>query len=112
MLNMQAGRLRHRVQIQKKGEYDGGWGSPLPEWSDWAQVWASVEPLRGQEFIAAQAAQSSTTVRVRMRYLPGITTEMRLVFEGRFYNIQAVIETESRRREIQLMCEVGVGDGY
>ena len=111
MLNMQAGRLRHRVLIQKYEQTFDGWGTPIKGWADWAQVWAAIEPLRGQEFIAAQAAQSSTTVRVRIRRRPGITTEMRLVFEGRFYNIKAVIETETRRREVQLMCEVGVGNG-
>lgn len=111
MLNMQAARLRHRVLIQKYEERAGSLGHVTKAWVDWAHVWAAVEPLRGQEFIAAQAMQATTTVRVRMRYRPGIDSQMRLVFEGRLYNIKAVIETETRRREIQLMCEVGASAG-
>jgi SPP1 family predicted phage head-tail adaptor len=101
---MNAGRLRHRVDIQNYVEEYDELGQLIEDWLPFAQVWAAVEPLRGQEFIAAQALASVTTTRIRMRYIPGVVSSMRVVFRGRTYNIQSVIEVETRGREIQLMC--------
>ena len=108
---MRAGALRHRVQIQNYVEGVDEIGQPFYGWETVATVWAAVEPLQGREFFAAQTAFSETTTRIRMRYRPGITTTMRILFEGAFYNVQSVIEPHTRRRELQLMCKSGVNDG-
>lgn len=101
---MQAGKLRHRVQIQQHVQgYDEA-GQPIQEWQTVANVWAAVEPLRGRELLAAMALTNETTTRIRIRYHPGITGAMRVLFDGTAYNITSVIEVETRRREIQLIC--------
>ncbi len=77
---MRAGRLRHRVQIQERVETTRDeHGGISPTWSTIATVSASVEPLRGRELFEAQQVQERTTIRVRMRHYPGLTTKHRLV---------------------------------
>lgn len=101
---MNAGDLRHRVTLQKRVQGFDPIGQPIEGWDDVATVWAAVEPLRGREYLAAGAMQSSVEVRIRMRYRPGITSAMRVAFDGDVYDIKAVIEVNTRREELQLMC--------
>lgn len=45
---------------------------------DFATVRASVAPLIGKDMLASMAAQSTAEMRINHRYLPGITSAMRL----------------------------------
>lgn len=108
MLSLPAGRLRHRIEIQNYEMTQDDWGQPIYTWTHWADVWASVEPLQGREFLAAMALQSQTTVRIRMRYRPGVTSQMRVLWGGRIYGIESVIEPQSRRHALQLMCKTSL----
>lgn len=102
---MQAGRLRHRIQIKTPVEARNSYGERIVTWSTLATVWASVEPLRGREFLDAEQVQAEISHRVRMRYYPGILPNYRVVFGGRVLEIQAVINVNERNREMQLMCK-------
>jgi SPP1 family predicted phage head-tail adaptor len=108
MLSLPAGRLRHRIEIQNYEMTQNDWGEVIYTWSPWATVWASIEPLQGREFFAAQALQSQTTVRIRMRYRPGVTSVMRVLWDGQIYDIESVIEPQSRRHALQLMCKTSL----
>ena len=103
---MQAGKLRHRITLQRKQQtQDPATGALLTTWVDAASVWAAVEPLSAREFIAAQAVQSSVSVRVTVRYLAGITPDMRLLHDGKTYNIAGVLaDKESGREYLTLLC--------
>ena len=70
-----------------------------------ATVWAAVEPLTGREFLSAGAMASATEARIRMRYMPGIVSTMRVIHGADTYGIQAVIHIKSARRELQLMVK-------
>ncbi|WP_283149736.1 phage head closure protein [Silvimonas soli] len=110
---MRIGKLRHRINIQQRAIQRDGFGQPLLVWENVTPtpVWASVEPLRGREFIAAQQQQAELTTRIRMRYRPGITAAMRVLHGETIYNIVAPIDVEMRHVELQLMCNSGVNDG-
>ena len=101
---MNAGALDQRIVIERRTGATNDWGEPLPDdWTALCTVWASVEPLVGREFLAAQAVQSDVSTRVRMRYRPGVTAGDRLSHEGRIYNIESVVDVRSARRELVLM---------
>lgn len=71
----------------------------------------SIEPLRGRELFAAQEHSSETEVRIRIRYRDDVTDRMRVVHDGKYYEIQSVIDPELRHRELELMCSQGVLHG-
>ena len=102
---MQAGRLRHRITIQEPVTARNSYGEAITTWTAVATVWASVEPLSGREFFAAEHVQSEVTHRVRMRWQSGITPDMRVLFDGRVLTIDAVINYGERRTDLQLMCQ-------
>lgn len=101
---MRAGKLRHRITIQEVIETKSASGAPIHTWRDWADVWASVEPLRGREFFASKQIQAEVSTRIRIRYLEGVTPKMQVLFNSKTYLIDSVINPEERNREMQLMC--------
>lgn len=112
---MNAGRLRHKIDIEQlvagspnQNEY----GEPSEVWTVFLNdIWAAVEPLQGRELFAAQEHHAEVTTRIRIRYRDGVTAKMRVVFEGAYYDIKAVIDPERRHRELHLLCTTGVNQG-
>ena len=101
---MTPGALNQRVLIERFTSEQDELGQMIDTWTPLATVWAAVEPQAGREFIAAGAAQSELTTKVRIRYRPGITSGDRVTHDGRTYNIQSVVDYRSQRRELVLMC--------
>jgi SPP1 family predicted phage head-tail adaptor len=98
---MRAGVRRHRLTIQQLVP-STGWGVD-PSWQTYAQLWGTLEPLRGAELLTAQQLGSEITGRSETSYAPDITSAMRFVCGGRIYQIITVIDPEWRHRELQLL---------
>jgi SPP1 family predicted phage head-tail adaptor len=91
VIPLSPGKLRHRVTIQRPTEVrDTAYGDVDLQWVDIATVWASVEPLSGQERIDAAQVAGQVTHRVIMRaqVVPKITPRERLRFKGRTFQIE------------------------
>jgi len=107
---MRAGRLRQRINVQKVTETRGAHGSVTRTWNTVASRWASVEPLRGREYMEAAQATSNVTHRVRMRFYSGLNTKSyRFQFTNppdseRTLNIDSVLNLDERNREHECMC--------
>ena len=103
---MKAGDLDQRVTVERQ---QGGFdelGQPLPDnWAPLFSCWAAVEPLTGREYIAAAAAVSEVTAKIRLRYRPGVLGTDRVIHDGTVYQIQSVIDLRSGNRELHLMCK-------
>lgn len=113
-MNIPAGNLRHRVSIQQKQISQNPVSGELTEtWADvWTNVPAAVEPLSAREFIAAQSFQSEVSTRITIRYRAGITAAMRILHNGRIFNIQGVLaDPDSGRSWLTLPCSEGVNNG-
>lgn len=102
---MRAGDLRNRITIQSKTVVQNTFGEEVITWIDFATVWAAIEPLRGREFLDAEMSTSEITTKIIIRQRDGISPEMRVLHGSTIYNIRAVIPVETRKREIQLMCQ-------
>lgn len=109
---IEAGKLRHRVVIQKQIEVqDLDNGALNVTWQDIATVWSSIEPLSANEFIAAMAEASKVTTRITIRYRKDITAKMRLYHAAKeqYYNIEGVLaDKDSGLEYITLPCSEGV----
>jgi SPP1 family predicted phage head-tail adaptor len=101
---MKAGALNKYVTIQAAVEVADSYGQPIVTWTTWKQVWASIEPVSGREYFAVQQTQSEVNQRVRIRYLDGLTTKHRILYGARTMDIEAIINTAERDREMVLMC--------
>jgi len=102
---MKAGKLRRRVTLQSVATSSNGVGgktSAAP--TTVATVWASVEPLSGGELLRAQQMQSNLSHRVTIRHRSGVTPRMRVAYQGRRFEIAAVIDPEERHERLVLLC--------
>jgi SPP1 family predicted phage head-tail adaptor len=102
---MRAGQLNRRVQLQRQALTTDSEGRASGTWSTLATAWAAIEPLQGREALLAAQAQTTLSHRVRIRYRPGVTARMRLVYGARVFDIQAVTNTAEARRELVLDCQ-------
>lgn len=101
---MQAGTLRDRITILKKTGGKDGLGQPLPEaWIEHVRLWANVKHPSGLSAINADADTSVVKASMRIRWRKDITADMRVLFDGRTYEIDAVLPGD-KREHVDLAC--------
>lgn len=102
---------RHKITIQEFVEEVDEYGTPIESgWQDVMTVWASIEPIRGSEYIQLQNTQAELSARIRMRYRPDITPAMRVLYQDRVFDIQSVIDINEQHTHLELMCVEKVSD--
>lgn len=103
---MRAGELRHRVEFGRYVTGEDPWGDPLPrQWQSTCTVWASVEALSGHQYFQSQQTVNQSDHRIRVRYHRDIEQGMIARHDGREFTVQAVLDTEGRRRELEVLCQ-------
>lgn len=102
---MLAPRLRHRVTFQTESQtQQSTTGAVSVAWIDYlVDEPAEFVPLSGREFLQAQTTQVEVSARVTVRYREDLTPEMRIVFDGLAYQIQAILPDASARRWLTIM---------
>jgi len=103
---LKSGRLRHKIVIQQRVETKNSIGEDITAYTTYKEVWAQVAPLSSKEYVSNNELQSSITGRVSMRYLSGVTSDMRIKWGSRIFDIVGPpINTDERNRELILMVE-------
>lgn len=102
---MRAGKLRHRISIERAIEtQDSSYNEAVIQWVLFAEVSASIIPLSGRELIRAKQVELETDTEITIRYLDGLSPKMRIMYRDRVFEILNIINTEERNREIHLLC--------
>lgn len=99
-----AGKLRERVTVQIPSGTTNPLGETVISWSNSTAVWASVEGVSSREALVLGQQDTTVTHRVRLRYLPGLTQEMRLSWRSRTLEIVSLLE-HGNRSEHEVICE-------
>jgi head-tail adaptor len=103
-----SGELRESVTVQVAAKATNSYGETTLQWSTFANRRAAVEGRTITEVAGSQEQYTSGAFDVRFRYLPGLTSEMRLIWTSRTPNrvldIVAVTE-KGMREEHQLVCK-------
>lgn len=105
---------RHKIDfIQIKLDENGKplkdeYGELLDEWEVFkAGIWASKDPLIGNEFFTALTTDSKVEVKFNMRYVPGITSEMRIKHGNEIYEIIGPpVNVKGLNRELLCYCRL------
>jgi SPP1 family predicted phage head-tail adaptor len=99
-----AGRLRDRITVQVASGATNTLGETVLSWSDSSAVWASVEGVTARESLGLGQQEISVTHRVKMRYLPGLTQNMRFSWRNRTLEIVSLLE-RGNRSEHEIICQ-------
>lgn len=102
---MRAGRLKNRVIIQIPTKIKNAIGEWYDAWSDWANVWASIEPNSGKTYYAGLQANSVVEGKIVIRYRTGVQPTMRVKYGNRYFKILSVVHPQERKKELHLMYQ-------
>jgi SPP1 family predicted phage head-tail adaptor len=108
---MRAGELRNKITIQQQTQSLATSGQPTDTWTDFATVWAAINPVGGGETWRAQQSNPLLTHEIKIRWMRGLTPKMRVKYidakdsnRVRYFGIDAIRNMEERNVEIRLMC--------
>ncbi len=104
---MRLGELRKRVTVQAETQTTDNAGGYTLGWTTIATMWADIKPVTGNEPFVAAHLEGHVTHHVQMRYLSGVTTDMRLTYNSRLFNIRAVLNTDESNQWTELLVEEG-----
>ena len=99
-----AGRANKPVTIQEATLARDSHGQPVETWSTFHSWRCEISPLRGQERFAAQQLEAQTSHKLTGHYISGVRPSMRVVYDGRTFRIESVINQGEQGRVLELEC--------
>jgi SPP1 family predicted phage head-tail adaptor len=78
-------------------------------WKGYVIRWAALVPKTSREYYASNQVHIDMTHMLEMAYVPGLTSMMRVDFNGRKLNIIEAINVEERNITTRLLCSEIVG---
>lgn len=101
-----AGELRDRIRIdQNNGTTSNEIGEEIPGWTVLATLWGKVEPMSTGEQWRRQQMNASANWKVTIRYRSDVRSTMRVVKDGRTFEIEGVTNPDMKKRFLELACK-------
>lgn len=63
-----------------------------------------VSPMSGREYEESQKLRTETTYKISTRFFRNITPEMRILYDGREFEIISVLDLNERHEELQIIA--------
>lgn len=105
---MRAGDLRESITIESPTQTVNAYGESTATWAPFATRRAAIEGLTANEVMLSQQLATVATHTLRFRYVPGLTSAMRVVWTSRtpprVFDIVSVTE-RNNREEHSLVCK-------
>lgn len=107
---MNPGKLNKRLTFQTKDkDAKGPDGDLIDGYKDEFTVWGSFIFLKGREYFQAAAVNSEIQGKSEIRYREDITSDMKIKYKDKIYEILSVIPTENHT--LLIMWKSGVMNG-
>ncbi len=113
---MSVGAMRHRLKLQSTTRASDGGGGARKSYSTIATVFGSIKPQTGSERFFGDKLEGVVTHIITIRFRRGVTHANRIVYEHirsgqkytRTFNVKRVINTDTKDRFLELLCQEGV----
>lgn len=92
--NNHTGKYRNKIEIQEFAESVNENGYPVEDWVTKCFLWANIKTVKGSEFVSGASEFSAETYRFIVRYTNGLHAKMRIVFKGRIFDIQTILNDD------------------
>lgn len=99
------GKLRHYVDLQSATASQNNYGEESKVWATDESIFAQIEPLRGQQLLEYQQINTELTHRIIIRYTANATSEKRIKWGARIFDISVVRNIEERNIFQELLCK-------
>lgn len=107
---MRTGRLRQYITIQERIiEQDSVTGAAVEFYeTKHDQVPAAFEPISGREFLSAEQMRAEVRAKVTIRSGLSVEATDRILFLGKAYEIQTILDDPTFKRHQEIMVSEGV----
>jgi len=109
-----AGQFNQQITIQQRSQTKDAEGGMVDAWADFAaNIWAKVNNLSGNERSATAKGGEEQEARTEFTvyYLNGVTNEMRISHNGKYYNIRHVNNFMEQNEYLIITCDTGGNRG-
>lgn len=102
---LRAGRMRHTLTLQRRATTKDAMGQQVNTWTDVGTYVASVEPVRGREYLGASGEHSDVTHRIFTRARSDMSPKPydRFAFGSRYFNVKSVMDLAERGDQLEIM---------
>jgi SPP1 family predicted phage head-tail adaptor len=90
--------MRDLITLKTRSNTQNDYGEELT-WTETETHFASVEPLLGNEYFAAERSASKVEVKFRCWFFPTLRDDMRVSFNGADYEILSCVNYKNLNRE-------------
>jgi SPP1 family predicted phage head-tail adaptor len=99
---------RHKIDFLKRATGEDDYGEPTDTWTDFKTgIWASYDPLLGNELFTALTTDNKVEAKFNMRFVPDITSEMRIRHNDNVYEIIGQpVNVKGLNRELLCYCKL------
>lgn len=102
---MTPGKLRHRIQIEKRTTTINNRGGSADTWTAlYENCPAHVEQLSGTEAEEARRLAPTSTHKFVIRFHPGLSTQQRIIHNYKIYQIDSINNIEDRNFWQEIIC--------
>jgi SPP1 family predicted phage head-tail adaptor len=101
---MDFSKLKNRITFLKPTNTQNATGENVSSFEEYMTVWSSVVPVTGKEYIESQKLRSETTYKIATRYIAGITTDMKIKYGDKIFEIVSVLNLNERNIELQIVA--------
>ena len=100
------GQMRNRIEIQSYSITRNSAGEEFLVWSVLATVWAAIEYKGAGSDESEQQNQLTAMINalIRIRYRSDLNTKMRIRFDGKYWNIRALLP-DHMKSYLTIECE-------
>lgn len=102
---MRSGDLKKLIDIESISVTSDGMGAYVESWSTYKKnVWAAIWPVSAKERIQSGKVEAEITHRIRIRYMDGVTSAMRIKYGITYFKIVSVINVGMENRMIDILA--------
>lgn len=102
--------FRHKITLQQRDttavDTDG---FKIPEekapYINVLSIWAMMKTVSGREYVQAAATQNERIVRWIIRHRKGLSEKMRIVYDGRIFEIEAILPDDGLKKTLTIVSK-------
>jgi SPP1 family predicted phage head-tail adaptor len=102
------GKMRYRVKVENATNTRDAGGGLSQSYSAVTFIYANIKPLNANSIYRQGIVQEKVTHEITLRYMKNISTNSRITYGSRNFNIKGIINVDERDRFLKLLCEEGV----
>ena len=102
------GKMRYRVKVENSTNTRDAGGGISQSFSPVTYIYANIKPTNANSTYRQGMVQEKVTHEVTIRYMNNISTNSRVTYGTRNFNVKGIVNVDERDRFLKLLCEEGV----